>query len=383
MSSRAFALAFLVLAVTAAGCATQPPTKSAASAARDVAPTGNVRAWDLWLAGGSDLDVGGRHPFTLRFTTEEGGLGSVPGPEIRVKQGDTVRVTLHGGHHTMHWHGVRLPWGMDGVPGVTQAIGDGAFTYEFVAKDAGTFWYHCHVAAPMHIDWGMFGAFIVEPSDASVDPPFDHEATLFLHEMDTRSYALADFVGGAVFEGSTTPQTLTNAPPNAVDLTTHIHENAATTSDIAKGFAADSAGVDGGSPRGYHPRYDLFMINGKTFPDTAPVHINVSETVRIRIINAGQLVHTMHLHGHRFLVAHKDGALLPAPYLADTIGLFPGERYDIYVTGDNPGMWDFHDHGGSWGVGGYATDDGVFPGGMATMLVYDDWTMPEHLAAPS
>jgi hypothetical protein len=51
----------------------------------------------------------------------------------------------------------------------------------------------------------------------------------------------------------------------------------------------------------------------------------------------------------------------------------PGERYDIYIQGDNPGIWDFHDHGGSWGAGAYADSDHAFPGGMGTMLVYEDF----------
>lgn len=386
--SRLPLLVTIMLMSSLTGCLNGPedadlaPAGTALLAPLEVAPTGVVREWDLLVRGQTDLEVGGRHPFTLTFADEHG-TPMLPGPEIRVKQGDTVRVRLHDGHHTIHWHGVRLPWGMDGVPGMTQAVGDGVFTYEFVAKDAGTFWYHCHVAAPIHVDWGMFGALIVEPADETEDPPFDREYTLFLHEMDTRSYALADFFIGAAAEGTVTPQTVTNAPSNPVDAAQHAARNAATFVDEVQG-ATVLVGAESPVPsRGYRPEYDLFMINGEVYPDTQPLGITSDETIRIRLINAGQLVHSMHLHGHRFLVTHKDGALLPAAYLADTIGLFPGERYDIYVTGDNPGHWDFHDHGGSWGIGAYANTDGLFPGGMQTVLVYEDWTPPAKLPSPT
>lgn len=380
--SRSAILVVTLLAASLAGCVDRAADDVAPAATllspRDVVPTGVVRAWDLYLDAGTSLEVGGRHPFTFAFTSEEGGAGTIPGPELRVKQGDTVRVSVDG-HHTIHWHGVRLPWAMDGVPGMTQVMGDGRVTYAFVAKDAGTFWYHCHVAAPAHVDWGMFGALIVEPTDPVEDPPFEREYTLFLHEMDTRSYATFDLARGAAGENEVEPATFANRPASALDTPEHARENAAVFENALLRTGSEEAGVESPPRRGYQPKYDLFMINGKVFPDTEPLGITMGETVRIRLVNAGQLTHAMHLHGHRFLVTHKDGALLAAPYLADTIGLFPGERYDIYILGDNPGHWDFHDHGGGWGVGGYAATNGLFPGGMQTTLVYEDWEMQAPL----
>ncbi|HEV7215974.1 MAG TPA: multicopper oxidase family protein, partial [Chloroflexota bacterium] len=106
--------------------------------------------------------------------------GAVPGPELRVNQGDRVRVTLI--NHlpestTIHWHGLRLPNAEDGVSGVTQdAIAPGAtYTYEFVVKDPGTYWYHAHQHAEQQISSGLYGALVVEPPATTGAVRYDHD----------------------------------------------------------------------------------------------------------------------------------------------------------------------------------------------------------------
>jgi FtsP/CotA-like multicopper oxidase with cupredoxin domain len=93
--------------------------------------------------------------------------GVVPGPELRARQGDRVRIVVENGltqGTTVHWHGLRVPHAMDGVPDVTQPpiAPRGRFTYEFDLPDAGTFWYHPHTHSPMQVEMGLAGAFIVE-----------------------------------------------------------------------------------------------------------------------------------------------------------------------------------------------------------------------------
>jgi len=105
--------------------------------------------------------------------------GAVPGPEIRVRQGERLRVTVENGlpqATTVHWHGLRIPNAMDGVPDLTQPpIEPGAqFSYEFDAPDAGTFWYHPHVRGSEQQERGLYGVLIVEEADP---PPVDREAT--------------------------------------------------------------------------------------------------------------------------------------------------------------------------------------------------------------
>lgn len=103
-------------------------------------------------------------------TVEAWTFGSLPGPELRVRQGDLVEVTLENTDIqdgvTLHWHGYPVPNGEDGVAGVTQdAVAPGeSFTYRFLAKDTGTYWYHAHQVSSEAVSRGLFGAFVVEPT---------------------------------------------------------------------------------------------------------------------------------------------------------------------------------------------------------------------------
>jgi FtsP/CotA-like multicopper oxidase with cupredoxin domain len=114
----------------------------------------------------------------------------VPGPEIRVTQGDKVRIIVHNEMNQstgVHWHGVLLPNNMDGVPFITQPpIKPGeTFTYEFEAKNPGSHMYHSHHNAAEQTTKGMLGAFIIEPKDKSQDPEFDSDYTLILNDSGT------------------------------------------------------------------------------------------------------------------------------------------------------------------------------------------------------
>lgn len=115
--------------------------------------------------------VGGDWPETRVWAYN----GMVPGPELRVQQGETIRLAARNGLDqptTIHWHGVRLPIAMDGVPALSQdpIPPGGEFTYEFKAVDAGTFWYHPHVNSTEQQGRGLSGALIVEePAPLRVD----------------------------------------------------------------------------------------------------------------------------------------------------------------------------------------------------------------------
>jgi FtsP/CotA-like multicopper oxidase with cupredoxin domain len=110
--------------------------------------------------------------------------GTVPGPTIRIRLGDTLRVTFTNHlpqETTIHWHGVRVPNGMDGVPHMTQPpVAPGAsFVYEFTPKDAGTFWFHPHVRSSEQVERGLYGLLIVEDK---APPPFTREVTWVLDD---------------------------------------------------------------------------------------------------------------------------------------------------------------------------------------------------------
>lgn len=110
--------------------------------------------------------------------------GDVPGPEIRIRQGERIRIRVENGlpdETTVHWHGIRVPNAMDGVPHLTQRpISPGeSFDYEFVGRDAGTFWYHPHHQSHVQVGRGLYGAFIVEEANPT---PVDRDVTWILDD---------------------------------------------------------------------------------------------------------------------------------------------------------------------------------------------------------
>jgi FtsP/CotA-like multicopper oxidase with cupredoxin domain len=129
-------------------------------------PSGPVRRFQLTARQQTVTLPSGR-------TVDAWTFGSLPGPEIRVRQGDLVEVTLINADIadgvTVHWHGYPVPNGEDGVAGVTQdaVLPGGSFVYRFVAKDAGTYWYHAHQVSSEAVGRGLFGALVVEPYDGA------------------------------------------------------------------------------------------------------------------------------------------------------------------------------------------------------------------------
>ncbi len=241
--------------------------------------------------------------------------GTVPGPMIRVTEGDKVRVVVKNDlpePTTVHWHGVQVPNAMDGVPDVTQKpIKPGeTFTYEFEAKPAGTFWYHSHVDGDVQVSVGLYAPFIIEPKNPTGPRP-DVDVTLMLGEWRS--------VGG-------------------------------------KTYAAMPMG-------GMEPNY--FTINGKAFPATETINVKKEQRVRLRFISTGQFIHPMHLHGMAFKVVATDGWPVPkaAQLTKDTLSIAPGERYDVEFVADSPGQWMLHCH-----ILHHTTNNNVEPGGLMLMV---------------
>src|SRR5712691_5041431 len=164
------------------GAAQQPVTTQRNSPAIPEAD-GQVR--DFQLTVGRTLWELARGKFIHAFTYN----GQVPGPELRVTEGDTVRVTVKNELDeptTVHWHGVDVPSAMDGVPDTSgPPIAPGAtFIYEFVATPAGTRWYHAHFDEMNQQGGGLTGALVIEPRDPAAMKP-DREYTLLTGEWVT------------------------------------------------------------------------------------------------------------------------------------------------------------------------------------------------------
>jgi FtsP/CotA-like multicopper oxidase with cupredoxin domain len=115
------------------------------------------------------------------------------------------------------------------------------------------------------------------------------------------------------------------------------------------------------------PDFNFFMINGKSYPMTDELRIRTGENIRVRLVGAGAMPHFMHLHGHDFWHVCQDGSPLLSPVRLNTVPVFPGSTVDIIIQGTNPGVWHFHDHSDL-----ASTNNGLFPGGMMTMLMYED-----------
>ncbi len=147
------------------------PGQTSTSVVNLVAPPPRTERVKDFTLTASVTTIGGRQAWAFN--------GTVPGPELRVTQGDWVRVTLVNhlpAATSIHWHGIRVPNADDGVAGITQdAVAPGGiFVYEFIANDAGTFWYHSHQDAMNQIPKGLVGSIVVEPNDAAKSRVFDY-----------------------------------------------------------------------------------------------------------------------------------------------------------------------------------------------------------------
>lgn len=233
---------------------------------------GGVKVYDLTC---SELDWEVESGRTVKAWAYN---GQVPGPQIRVREGDRVRVNVKNElpqSTSVHFHGLELPIDQDGVPFITQQpIKPGAsHTYEFVVPNSGSHMYHSHHNAAYQVGMGLLGAFIVEPRDARNEPKVDVDYVMILN-------------------------------------------------DTMHGYT----------------------VNGKSFPATEPIVAKLGQTVRIRFMNEGMMIHPMHLHGMHMTVIAKDGWDQPAPWKCDTLNIAPGERWDVLVKATNPGTWAFHCH---------------------------------------
>lgn len=299
--------------------------------------------------------------------------GTYPGPEIRVPEGDWVLVNFTNRTaelHTIHWHGMMVANEMDGVPNGTQwGVGPNqTFRYLFRAQPAGTHYYHCHNMTPLHIQAGMFGSLIVEAKDDPVQRlfPYEREYTLLLNEIDTvmvaeqmeemlRSMTIMEQMGSS-------PQLMSEMSGRMMGW---FASKQAFLAAVRSGYIPPYVTAQTGRSR--MPDFNFFMINGKSYPMTEALHIRSGENIRVRLVGAGSMPHFMHLHGHDFWQVCQDGSPLLAPVRRNTVPVYPGTTTDLVIQGTNPGYWHFHDHSD---LG--TTNNGVFPGGMMTMLVYDD-----------
>ena len=221
--------------------------------------------------------------------------GQTPGPMIEAFEGDRVRILVTNKlpePTSVHWHGVIVPSGMDGLSGLSQkSIRPGeTYAYEYTLKQVGTLMYHPHFDEMVQIAMGMHGFFIIHPREASVRR-VDRDFAIFLNEWFIK------------------PGTATPDPSVMLDFNT-------------------------------------FTFNSRVFPGTDSLPVRLGDRVRIRIANLSMDSHPIHLHGHRFYITGTDAGPLPelAWWAENTVNVPVGTTRDIEFTADNPGDWAFHCH---------------------------------------
>jgi manganese oxidase len=223
--------------------------------------------------------------------------GQSPGPTIEVVEGDRVRVFVTNKlpeHTSIHWHGQRLPNGMDGVSGLTQkSISPGkTYMYEFVAKRPGTFMYHPHADEMTQMAMGMMGFWVTHPKTKHP----------LIEEVDR------DFV-----------------------------------------FLLNAYDID---PGAYTPKimtmldFNIWTWNSRVYPGIDTLNVRQNDKVRIRIGNLTMTNHPIHLHGHEFVVSGTDGGPTPKAgrWPEVTTDVAVGQMRQIEFVADELGDWAFHCH---------------------------------------
>ncbi|WCM91704.1 copper oxidase [Acidovorax sp. NCPPB 2350] len=227
--------------------------------------------------------------------------GQSPGPTIEVVEGDRVRIFVTNRlpeHTSVHWHGQRLPCGMDGISGLTQpAIPAGkTFVYEFTARRPGTFMYHPHADEMVQMAMGLMGLWITHPRlDARGRHP----------QIATAHRDIAFLLGAfAVEPGSRTPRV-----------------NEMTD-------------------------FNIWSWNSRVFPGIDPIVAGRGERVRLRVGNLTMTNHPIHVHGHEFEVTGTDGGTVPpsARWPEVTTDIAVGQMRQIEFIADEPGDWAVHCH---------------------------------------
>jgi hypothetical protein len=294
----------------------------------------------------------------------------LPSPAIRIEQGDRVLVTLENSHympHTLHLHGADHGFidvtgeGNDGVPITSEmpVMPGMARTYELQPRQAGTMYYHCHVQPHVHVMMGLQGLFVIEENQPdnwvqtmnigagqvrarSKTSLETHDREYDLHYMDL------DQQLGERIQKNNDPRLITRSMHREYDIT-------------------DSS-------------QDYFTLNGLSFPYTFRESLivgNEDEQIKLRIVNGGAKGISLHTHGHKFTITHRDGVELPlaARSPQDVAWLATAQRLDLDLSLNNdglhaygPGIWPFHDHQYN-GV----TTDGIGPGGNISAIVYSEY----------
>ncbi len=223
--------------------------------------------------------------------------GQSPGPTIEVVEGDKVRIFVTNRlpeHTSIHWHGQRLPNGMDGVTGLNQpGIPPGkTFVYEFTARRPGTFMYHPHADEMTQMAMGMMGFWVTHPKGQHpLIDPVDRDFCFLLNAYD-------------IDPGSYTPKIMTMLD------------------------------------------FNIWSWNSRVFPGIDSLNVRLNDKVRIRVGNLTMTNHPIHIHGHEFVVSGTDGGPTPKAgrWPEVTVDIAVGQMRQMEFVASEEGDWAFHCH---------------------------------------
>jgi manganese oxidase len=223
--------------------------------------------------------------------------GQSPGPTIEVVEGDKVRIFVTNRlpeHTSIHWHGQRLPNGMDGVTGLNQpGIPSGkTFVYEFTARRPGTFMYHPHADEMTQMAMGMMGFWVTHPKGKHpLIEEADRDFCFLLNAYD-------------IDPGSYTPKIMTMLD------------------------------------------FNIWSWNSRVFPGIDSLNVRLNDRVRIRVGNLTMTNHPIHVHGHEFVVSGTDGGPTPieSRWPEVTTDVAVGQMRQLEFIADEEGDWAFHCH---------------------------------------
>lgn len=252
--------------------------------------------------------------------------GEMPGPVIRVREGDAVRIVLNNqlkNPTSFYIQGMILPHQIAGLPrkGFGLASTGESCTFQFTADQVGTFCYHPQVPQLDQMSGGLFGALVVEPR--STPKTYERDFVLVISEVSDPHAPL---------------------------------KNPTKTGQASAG--------------GQGHQQQIFLVNGKSAPAIPALDVQRGERIRLRLINLSQSSCPLNLGGHKLEVVSQNGSDSTEPHVTrDTITLGAAERMDVEFVADNPGVWSL-----SSSLPAQSSYQGKFPGGIALIVRYPQST---------
>jgi len=259
----------------------------------------------------------------------------IPAPTLNFTEGDYVTLNVYNNLDkptAIHWHGLLVPWQMDGVEGVNQQAipPKGVFHYRFKLYQSGTYWYHAH--ADVQEQEGLYGAFIINPSNKSTPYKYTKDQVIVLSDW-SNSPAL-NVLNNLKKDGDYYSPRFPLQP----SLIKFLHDYRKADVEERKKLIDDYKMMQQMRMSIYDfsdIAYDAYLLNGqsKYCPWTAPV--SVGDVVRLRFIGAAaSTIYRVKIHGSKMEMIHIQGNDVK-PYVVDDFYIAPGETYDALVRINN------------------------------------------------